>query len=207
VSTARPNKRMKQPGRLAAPAGAGYHPRSVGGAAKTPAVEDSPVSAALANAAVLMSLVILFLATPSPVSVIVILTAITILRQPALGGPGAAYGLVMGNVAGGLAAIAAHLLVVLFPAPAFLLVVTLFFGLVFGAKIAEGGESNPVYVVGLVTFLIVFGLGLAPLPTDSGTIFVSRVFNVIVAAVYTIGIASVLRSLFRARVRSASNAL
>ena len=140
------------------------------GAAKASAVEDSPVSAALANAAVLMSLVILFVTTPSPVSVIVILTAITILRQPALGGRGATYGLVMGNVAGGLAATGAYLLVVLFPSPAFLLLVTLFFGLVFGAKIAEGGESHPVHVVGLVTFLIVLGLGLAPLPPDSGTI-------------------------------------
>lgn len=177
------------------------------GAAKAPAVEDSPVSAALANAAVLMSLVILFVATPSPVSVIVILTAVTILRQPALGGGGAAYGLVMGNVAGGLAATVACLVVVLFPSPAFLLLVTLLFGLVFGAKIAEVGESSPVYAVGLVTFLIVLGLGLAPLPGDSGTIFISRVFNVLIAAVYTIGVASVLRSLFRARVRSASNAL
>jgi hypothetical protein len=59
------------------------------GAAKAPAVENSPVSAALANAVVLMSLVILFVTTLSPVSVIVILTAITILRQPALGGRGA----------------------------------------------------------------------------------------------------------------------
>jgi len=59
VSTARPNKRMKQPGRLAAPAGAGYHPRSVGGAAKTPALclfatvmrprADSLLSSALAT--------------------------------------------------------------------------------------------------------------------------------------------------------------
>jgi hypothetical protein len=177
------------------------------GAARAPTVEDSPVSAALANAAVLTSLVVLFVATPSPVSVIVILTAITILRQPAHVGGGTAYGLVMGNVAGGLAATAACLVVVLFPSPAFLLLVTLFFGLVFGAKIAEGDESSPVYVVGLVTFLIVLGLGLAPLPTDSGSIFISRVFNVIIAAVYTIGMASVLRSLFRARVRPASSAL
>ena len=69
------------------------------------------------------------------------------------------------------------------------------------------GESSPVYVVGLVTFLIMLGLGLAPLPTDSGSIFISRVLNVIIAAVYTIGMASVLRSLFRARVGSASSVL
>ena len=51
---------------------------------------------------------------------------------------------------------------------------------------------TPVYVVALATFLIVLGLGLTPL-TDSGAILISRVFNIIAAA-YTIGVASVLRA-------------
>ena len=55
----------------------------------------------------------------------------------------------------------------------------------------------PIYIVGLVTFLIVLGLGLAPLPGDSGTFFITRVINVVIAAIYTIGVASVLRALFR----------
>ena len=109
-----------------------------------------------------------------------------------------AYGFVIGNIAGGLAATAACLLVVLLPSPAFLLLVVLLFGLLFGAKIAEGGDLAPIYVVGLVTFLIVLGLGLAPLPGDSGTFFITRVINVIIATIYTIGVASVLRALFRA---------
>jgi hypothetical protein len=71
------------------------------------------------------------------------------------------------------------------------------FGLVFSSKIADGTALAPVYVVALATFLIVLGLGLTPLPTDSG-IFVSRVFNVVIAAAYTIGVASVMRALFRA---------
>ena len=165
--------------------------------AEPPAEERFPVGVALANATVLMSLVILFISSGSPVSVIVIMTAITVLRQPAIAGHGAAYGFVLGNVAGGLAATAAYLLVELFPSPAFLLLVVLLFGLIFGAKIAEGGNSVPIYIVGLVTFLIVLGLGLAPLPSDSGTVFISRVFNVVIAAIYTIGVASVLRALFR----------
>ena len=48
--------------------------------AKPPAEERFPVGAALANAAVLMSLVILFISSGSAVSVIVIMTAITVLR-------------------------------------------------------------------------------------------------------------------------------
>ena len=166
--------------------------------AEPPAEERFPVGAALANAAVLMSLVILFISSGSPVSVIVIMTAVTILRQPPVAGHGAAYGFVIGNIAGGLAATAACLLVVLFPSPAFLFLVVLLFGLLFGAKIAGGGHLAPMYIVGLTTFLIVLGLGLAPLPGDSGSVFISRVVNVVIAAIYTIGVASVLRALFRA---------
>lgn len=157
-----------------------------------------PVAIALANTAVLMSLVIYFMLTVSPVSVVVVLTVISILRQPADLGGGTASGLILGNLVGGLAATAAYLLVTLLPTPAFLLLVVLLVGLIFGDRIARGGESAPIYTVGLMTFLIVLGLGLSPLPQDSGDIFISRVFDVMVAAVYAIGMASLLRSAFRA---------
>jgi len=45
-------------------------------------------------------------------------------------------------------------------------------------------------------FLLVLGIGLAPLPSDSGTVFIERVVNVVVAAAYTIGLASVTHWLF-----------
>jgi hypothetical protein len=105
----------------------------------------------------------------------------------------------MGNIAGGVAATVAYLMVSLLPSPAFLFLVVLFFGLVFGARIAEGDKLAPVYTIGAATFLVVLGLGLSPLPQDSGTLFVSRIATVIVASLYTIGIASVLRSLLAGR--------
>ena len=161
------------------------------------AEEFIPTGAALANTAVLMSLALLFMFTGSPASVVVLMTAITILRQPVVAGHGAAYGFIMGNVVGGLAATAAYLLVAWFPSPAFLLLVALFFGLLFGARIAQGGDLAPIYLVGLVTFLIVLGLGLTPLPSDSGSVFIARLLNVVITAAYTIGAASVLRWLLR----------
>jgi hypothetical protein len=164
--------------------------------AKGAAEEGSPVGSALANSAALLSLIILFMFSGSPVSVIVIMTAITILQQPAAAGHGTAYAFIMGNVAGGVAATVAYALVSVFPSPAVLLLVALLFGLAFGGRIAEGAAFAPVYVVALATFLIVLGLGLTPL-TDSGTIFISRLINVLIAAAYTIGVASVLRALFR----------
>ena len=42
-------------------------------------------------------------------------------------------------------------------------------------------------------------VALSPLPQDSGTLFIVRVFDVMLGAVYAIGIASLLRSMFRAR--------
>ncbi len=160
--------------------------------------ERDAVALALANAAVLMSLVIYFMLTVSPVSIVAVLTVISILRQPADLGGGTALGLVLGNLVGGLAATAAYLLVTLLPSPVFLLLVVLLVGLVFGDRIARGGTSAPIYTVGLMTFLIVLGLGLSPLPQDSGTLFIARVVDVLVAAVYAIGMASLLRSAFRA---------
>jgi Protein of unknown function (DUF2955) len=159
--------------------------------------ESAPVAAALANAGVLMSLFVFFMGTGTPTSIIVIMiTAVTILQQSAIAGKGAVLGLIAGNIAGGLAATIAYLLIFLLPSPMFLLLVVLLFGLMFGAKIAAGGRLRPVYVVGTATFLTVLGLGLSPLPQDSGTIFFARVSTVILASLYTIGIANVLRGLF-----------
>ena len=135
--------------------------------------------------------------TVSPVSIVAVLTVISILRQPADLGGGTATGLILGNLVGGLAATVAYLLVTLLPSPAFLLLVALLVGLMFGDRIARGGKSAPIYAVGLMTFLILLGLGLSPLPQDSGTLFVARVFDVMVAAAYAVGMASLLRSAFR----------
>jgi hypothetical protein len=160
--------------------------------------ERAVVALALANATVLMSLVIYFMLTASPVSIVAVLTVISILRQPADLGGGTAAGLILGNLVGGLAATAAYLLVTLFPSPVFLLLVVLLIGLLFGDRIARGGKTAPIYTVGLMTFLIVLGLGISPLPQDSSAFFISRVFDVMVASLYAIGMASLLRSAFRA---------
>jgi hypothetical protein len=143
-----------------------------------------------------MSLFVYFMGSGTPTSIIVIMvTAITILQQSAVAGRGAAFGLVVGNIAGGLAATIAYLMISLLPSPAFLFLVVLLFGLMFGARIAEGHKMAPVFTVGAATFLVVLGLGLSPLPQDSGTLFLSRITTVIVASLYTIGVASILRSL------------
>ena len=163
------------------------------------AQNEAPVGVALANTSVLMSVVSYFMLSASPVSIVVVLTVIGILRQPADLSVGAASGLILGNLAGGLAATAAYFLVTLLPSPAFLLLVVLFDGLLFGGRIARGRVSAPIYTIGLMPFLIVLGLGLSPLPQDSSSIFIARVFDVMVAGIYAVGMASLLRHAFAAR--------
>jgi hypothetical protein len=166
-------------------------------------IENAPLATALANTGVLMTLFIYFMGAGTPTSIIVIMvTAVTILQQSTVAGRGAAFGLILGNVAGGIAATIAYLFVSLLPGAAFLFLVVLLFGLIFGAKIAAAEKSAPVYTVGAATFLTVLGLGLSPLPQDSGTIFLSRVSIVIAASLYTIGVASVLRWLLLERSRN-----
>ena len=168
-------------------------------AVSQPAHEDrNSVALALANTSVLMSLVIYFMLTVSPVSIVIVLTVISILRQPSELGSGAALDLAVGNLVGGLGATVAYLLITLFPSPAFLLLVVLLFGLLFGDRITQGRDFAAIYTVGLMTFLLVLGLGLSPLPADSGTLFIARVFDVMVACAYAIGIAGLLRATFRA---------
>ncbi len=79
------------------------------------AQKGAPVAVALANTAVLMSLVMYFMLTVSPVSIVAVLTVIGILRQPADLSGGTAAGLILGNLVGGLAATVAYILVTLLP--------------------------------------------------------------------------------------------
>ena len=104
--------------------------------------QKASVAVALANTAVLMSVVIYFMLTSSTVSIVMVLTVISILRQPASLGGGTGVGLIIGNLAGGLAATAAYLLVTLLPSPVFLLLVVLLVGLVFADRIARGGSGH-----------------------------------------------------------------
>jgi hypothetical protein len=159
--------------------------------------EQAPVAAALANTAALMSLVIYFMLTLSPVTVVTVLTVIGILRQPAQLGGGTATGLIIGNLLGGFGATIAYILVVLLPSPAFLFLVTLLGGLLFARQIEKGGDLAPAYTIGLATFLLVLGLGLSPLPQDSSAIFFARVVDVMAGAIYAIAMSNLVRSAFR----------
>jgi hypothetical protein len=67
--------------------------------------------------------------------------------------------------------------------------------LLFAGRIVTGGPRAPIHAIAFSTFIIVLGLGITPLPGGSGEAFISRLFYVVLATMYTIG----ALSLFTAR--------
>jgi hypothetical protein len=70
------------------------------------------------------------------------------------------------------------------PTLGFLASLLLLIGLLFGHRIAHSGPAAPLFMTGLITFLIVFGMGVAPLFDEPGATFAQRLFNIGIACVY-----------------------
>ena len=136
-------------------------------ATKRPVQEGSPIAAALANAAALVSLVILFMLSGSPVTVIVIMTAspssATCGCRPR-NGLRIRHGQCRGWCRRHRRLPACELISVVSRSLAGRVV----FRAGLWRQIAEGAAAAPVYVVALATFLIVLGLGLTPLRPTAG---------------------------------------
>jgi hypothetical protein len=104
----------------------------------------------------------------------------------------AAIGLVMVNLLGGLVASAAFVLLQVHPTPTFLFLIVFLAGLIFGGRAALEDRNAKVYAGALMTFLIVFGLGVSPLPGTAAETFSTRVNYILVAVGYTIFMAALL---------------
>ena len=155
-------------------------------AAAPPRREASP-RIALANTAVLLPVLVLFMISGRMTFVLLLVIVAIIRLSDRSASPRAALGLLLGNVLGGVAATIAYGFVTVQPSIVFFLLVVLLVGLAFGARIAADGVAAPVFAIALVAFVILLGLGVSPLPTDSGEAFMARVWNVSLAGAYAIG--------------------
>jgi hypothetical protein len=70
--------------------------------------------------------------------------------------------------------------------------ILLLVSLLFAGKAAMGSTAGKVFGAGLTTFLILFGLGVSPLPTETPQLFSTRIAYVLFAVVYAIGLAALL---------------
>lgn len=147
----------------------------------------SPVGGEWLRSAILLLPVGYYLMQPGEASFPMVVAVLTILRQAEYGmGRRLAVGLLLGNVIGGIAASIGYAVLSLFPEFATLCLVLLAAGLFFGGRIAVAGPKAPVYVIGLIVFITLLGLGLIEFTSGSAEQFAARFWGVLMGALYAL---------------------
>jgi uncharacterized membrane protein YccC len=142
---------------------------------------------ALLATAVLMLPFAYFMFHAEEASIVFLVTCIGIMSQGSDARGRIVVGLLAGNLIGGVAATLAYGLVTLLPILVMLFLITLLVGLILAARLYTPSPLAPVFGVALSTFLILFGLGLAPIGEGSGAAFMTRIIDVALAWLYAIG--------------------
>jgi len=94
-------------------------------------------------------------------------------------------GMVAGNFAGGLLGFLMHALLSTTPNVPFLALLLFVVSLAFGARIAAGGPSVPVYVITCNAMLIIFGLSIAE-GSGSLSLWLSRLLQFALAGAFAV---------------------
>jgi hypothetical protein len=150
--------------------------------------------AALTNLLLLVPVLLLFL-FDSKLSLVAVIVIVNIVRQRQRGmASQTALGLLFGNVLGGVLATVAYFFISIRSGPIFFLLIVLLVGLMLGGRGAVAGAKAPVYTVALASFIILLGLGVSPLPSETGSLFVERLINVLLAGVYAVSAIALVSS-------------
>lgn len=149
---------------------------------------------ALASATILLLIVTLCLVDSRLATAMVIpITVASLLSQLELSMSWrAALALLFINLLGGIAAALAFTLVELHPTLWLLFLTLLLVSLLFAAQAVSNATAAKVFGGGLLTFLILFGLGISPLPTSTPELFSTRIAYVLFAIVYALLMAALL---------------
>ena len=163
-------------------------PTALASAARVPAAPPDQreiVRRAAIDTAILLPVLVFAMTLAVPAVVLIVLTVTAMLRQHSLvSGRRVALVLLLGNLLGGMTAVVAYNLLSAAPTIGLLASLLLLIGLLFGQQIARGGAGAPLFVTGLVTFLIVFGTGVAPLFDEPGATLTQRLFAIGFACSY-----------------------
>jgi hypothetical protein len=155
---------------------------------QAPLAADRPWHRAAASASIL-SVAVAFCLIDSRLSsaIVIPVTVASVLGQLDLAtSRRAALGLVVVNLLGGVTASVAFAVVDARPTLPGLFLVVLLAGLLFGAGAVAHAESGKVHAGALTTFLVLLGLGISPLPTDTPESFATRISYVSAAVLYTL---------------------
>jgi len=142
---------------------------------------------ALLNTLLLLPVLLTFMVSGSTTFVVLIVIVSVLRLGDRATAHRAALGLLLGNILGGIVATVAYNIVIVQPGVIFFVLVVLLVALTFGGRIAAGGPQAPIFLLALVTFVILLGIGVSPLPTDSGAAFTTRLWNVMLAGAYAVG--------------------
>jgi hypothetical protein len=159
-----------------------------------PAAEQSPTRQALVSTFILTVIVALCLSSDRLATAIVIpVTVASLLGQLDLADSlRTALGLMIVNLLGGVVASTAFALLEVQPTLWLLFLTVLLVGLLFGGRAATDPRSGKIFGGALTIFLILFGLGISPLPASTPESFSTRIGYVLFAIVYTICTTAVL---------------
>jgi hypothetical protein len=160
-------------------------PAPVGGAAQPPDTTGR-MRTALACTLVAMPAVVHYLAHDDETSVVVLVTIVTVLGQRAEMRQRTAFGLLLGNLVGGVLASLVYYATAMVPWLPVLFLLTFATALSLAEGATRASPEAALYALAMPTFLILLSLGLTPITDGSGAAFVSRFVNVALASSYAL---------------------
>ena len=149
---------------------------------------------ALANTAILLAAVVVCLVNDQLSAALVIpITIASLLGQfDAAASSRMALGLVVINLSGGILASIAYSILTLRPSLFSIFLIVLIVTLILGGRAAGSSKDAKMYAGALTTFLILFGLGVSPVPGSAAESFTTRIVYVGAALIYTLLMAAIL---------------
>lgn len=161
-----------------------------GGAAAPP---GEVARTALVDMAVLLPMLLFVMTFEVPAALVIILTVTAILGQhDVVGGRRVALGQLLGNLMGGITGMVAYQLLSAVPTPGFLAALLLLISLVYARLIVGAASLAPVFITALATFVIVFGMGVAPLLAEPKASLALRLCNLAIACAYAFAALSLI---------------
>ena len=152
---------------------------------------------ALTDMMILLPLLVWFVVAGREDNVVILMIMLSLLRaiQPDMTGK-MALGILIGNVLGGIVAVIVHQFLILSNYNFLLFLLTMLtVSLWLGSRIAWGGARAPIFAIAFGTFLLILGLGIAPLFGSSEELFTVRILKIALASLYAIGALSLVMPL------------
>jgi hypothetical protein len=157
-------------------------------AAHPPMSDREQIRSAAISTLVVIPVVLVFFTVKMTDMLLVMVFIAMLAQQPDVKtGAKGSMGLIIGNTAGGIAAIVFYNLLVAVPNFIFLILLMLLFGLVFGERILSGKPMAALYATAFSTVILLVGSTTGDFGGDAGSKFYTRIVQIILAGAYIVG--------------------